>query len=512
MDKTSHSFAIVTDCKKLIIDIFGENERILIDEVNRNDLKIRIPIDSKESHSSDFNFNLKYLCLRQLLDKEDAYIVWTDCDNSLEWWDEDVIQSYFKETLDNGFNFLGCRMLYTWECFIEEYKTKNNKEHGIFWHKIFNYDLDVENKDWYHAPLPAEHIIVFLETGDKLKKYYDQFKWFHDHLVEKGFCYGTWAEGFEMGVAGYIAGYKPCDIGWSHPILSKAIKYNGHAVGHPTDNGQNTNITIIDIKEEKKSNMEFELTEFPKVTLSLTTTPNRLSETRDGWGIKPCINNLLNLTYSNYEIHFNIPYVNHKTSEEYIIPEWLTELSINNDKLKLFRCNDFGSITKIVPTLKRIDDPESIIITVDDDILYTDGFIEYHLKKQQIYPDTVLGFAGIGALDGTCHLCTTLSKDTQVKIIEGYKTVSYKRKFFKDDFFNEFVGKSWCDDLLISAHMGKHKIPKIVMNYYKDNDFQSRVESFPIISVLPNEQSGCYLYRIDNVDNNNEEFYKKGYL
>jgi hypothetical protein len=312
--------------------------------------------------------------------------------------------------------------------------------------------------------------------------------------------------------------------GGKDAILSPHLLKNGYI---PLFNGRQTlflnttNITIHEVdykfKKEKEefvidNDMDFELTEFPKVILSLTTTPNRLHETRDGWGVKSVIKKLLTLSYVNYEIHFNIPYINHKTSEEYIIPDWLDSYAKSDERLKLFRCNDYGSITKIVPTLLRVKDPEAIIITVDDDIVYMDGFIEYHLKKQQKYPEAVLGFAGIGALDGTCHLCTTLQKDTQVKIIEGYKTVSYKRKFFTDDFFTEFVGKSWCDDLLISAHMGKNKIPRIVMNYYKDTDYSSRVESFPIVSVVPNENSGCYLYRIDNVDKNDNEFYNKGYL
>jgi hypothetical protein len=269
----------------------------------------------------------------------------------------------------------------------------------------------------------------------------------------------------------------------------------------------------LEYKDDSKDiDMSFELTEFPNVILSLSTTPNRLSDERDGHGVKPVIENLLSLSYPNYEIHFNIPYINHKTSEEYVIPDWLNDYVKENDKLKIFRCHDYGSITKIAPTIKRISDPETTIITVDDDLIYEDGFIEYHLKKQTIYPDTALGFAGIGALDGSCHLCATMSKDTRVKIIEGYKSASYKRKFFNDDFFTDFVNKSWSDDIVISSYLGKYNISKIVMNYYKEDNFESRVHSFPILHVIPNEVSGCGIYRSENVDDNNNEFYAKGYL
>jgi hypothetical protein len=270
-------------------------------------------------------------------------------------------------------------------------------------------------------------------------------------------------------------------------------------------------INRIDFEIEQEIS-NFDLGETPKVIISLSTTPNRLSETREGWGIKPVIDRLVNMTYTNYEIHLNIPFINHKTEEEYIIPKWLIELEANNEKLKIFRCHDYGSITKIVPTLKRINDPNVVIITVDDDLLYFDGFIEYHIKKMKQYPNSALGFAGLTAMNGSCHHCTTLKEDTRVKILEGYKTVSYLRNFFEDDFFTEFVGQSWSDDILISAYLGKRNIQKIVMNYELDENFTPVVESFPILKGVPNERSGCNIYRSENISDNSDKYYKLGYL
>lgn len=253
-------------------------------------------------------------------------------------------------------------------------------------------------------------------------------------------------------------------------------------------------------------------TEFPnpkKVILSMTTVPSRLNEIREGWGMKPVLDILLNLSYTNYEIHLNIPYVSKNNNEEYVIPNWLIDLSNSNTKLKIFRCNDYGSITKIVPTLIRVTDPEQIIITVDDDLLYMDGFIQYFLKKEIEYVDSALGFAGIGSYDGSCHLCATVKKDTKIKIIEGYKTAFYKRKFFTEDFFSDFVGQSWNDDLLISAHLSKNNIDKYVLNYNRDTDFRSRVESFPCIRTVSNERSGCSWFRDKNINDNNQEIHQK---
>lgn len=246
-----------------------------------------------------------------------------------------------------------------------------------------------------------------------------------------------------------------------------------------------------------------------KVIITLTTIPNRLN--RSNGGLKPVIDRLLNLTYKNYEIHLNVPNVCKKSNEKYFIPKWLED--IKDPKLKVFRTEDYGSLTKILPTLMRLDrNDDTIIITVDDDLEYIDGFIEYHLEKRKIYPNYALGFAGLSAIDGSCHFCTTVKNDTRVKILEGYKTISYKNNFFKQDFFEEFVGKSWSDDIVLSAYLGKHNIQKIVINYNKDVDFNPRVESFPIVGHLPNDKGGCFWFRNENVDDNSTIWYKLGFL
>lgn len=246
-----------------------------------------------------------------------------------------------------------------------------------------------------------------------------------------------------------------------------------------------------------------------KVILTLTTIPNRLNSHQNGGGLKPVLDRLTTLTYNNYEIHLNIPYVNKKTNETYHIPEWLN--LYDNNILKIFRTEDYGSITKLLPTVERIENPNDIIITIDDDLNYMDGFIEYHLKKRETYEDSAIGFAGIGSLDNSCHFCTTVQKDVRVKILEGYKTVSYKKSFFDNDF-KKFVIGNWNDDMIISAYLGMKNIKKYVISYDGDTVFNPIVESFPVIGSVPNDRGGCWLFRNESVPDNHEIYYKLGYL
>lgn len=237
LNKTNHFFAVTTDCPETIWDIYGKsNDRILIDIIDRNDFKIRLPIGSPDGPATDFNFNMRYRCLEQLIKLDhDFNVIWTDCDNSLEWWDEQEVQNFFSALLSQGYDFLAPRNEYKFKDFLLDYNSRNNPFHGIFWHKLFNYDLiNNPRPEWNDASLPAEYMLVFLDSK-KLYNFYSQFKWFYDYLSALPYTQGTWAEGFEIGVSALVAGYKPYELGWNHYIMARAIKANGHKVGHPTE-------------------------------------------------------------------------------------------------------------------------------------------------------------------------------------------------------------------------------------------------------------------------------------
>lgn len=251
-----------------------------------------------------------------------------------------------------------------------------------------------------------------------------------------------------------------------------------------------------------------------KIIISLTTVPNRLMEHQGTSAAKLALTTLLEQSFHAYEVHFNIPVEYRGTIIE--LPDWIIEYQNKYPNLKIFRTYDYGSITKLIPTLERISDPETIIIVADDDLYYMDGLISAHLDARIKYPNFALGFAGISALDSSCHFCTTLKHDTRVKILEGYKTISYLRKFFDlDELKTMFLNKTWRDDETLSAYMGYKNIPKLVLAYSHDIDFSPRVESFPVIGHVPAEKGGCVVDReSDNTESekNIHEWYKLGYL
>lgn len=253
------------------------------------------------------------------------------------------------------------------------------------------------------------------------------------------------------------------------------------------------------------------------IIVTLTSIPNRLEERNGHSTAREALKTIISQTSSiPYEIHFNIPITYLGSDVE--VPIWLENMAQEYSYLKIFRTEDHGSITKILPTLYRIDDPETLIILVDDDLFYMNGMIQSHIDARSRYPDCAIGFAGMAAIDRSCHFCTSLAKDTYVKVLEGYKTVSYLRKFFDlQEFVTNFLGQTWRDDELLSAYMGYKNTKKIVLSYPGDTDFTPRVESFPVIGHVPAERGGCNVFRDSKEfqeisETNILNFFKLGYL
>tara|TARA_R110000765_G_scaffold219550_1_gene323688 strand:+ start:1176 stop:2021 length:846 start_codon:yes stop_codon:yes gene_type:complete len=267
------------------------------------------------------------------------------------------------------------------------------------------------------------------------------------------------------------------------------------------------------------------------IIITLTTIPTRLDSTYN-YNMKYCIESLLNQSYTgNYEIHINIPQIYKRTGEEYIIPPWLN--SITDKRLKIYRTDDCGSITKLLPTLDRVDKKEDvIIIVVDDDIVYHEDLISEHIKNREIWPNYAVGYDGLRSrnIDGSRsnfyndirdHYFTATGTNSLVDILQHYKSISYKRSFFGKDF-SKFVDThgTWCDDTTVSAYLAKHKIARLCTFHPDDKLFSSVDEylnnlrhTFPIIKHTEHDSlEGCNLTRADDNSSDKETYMYKCFL
>ena len=105
-----------------------------------------------------------------------------------------------------------------------------------------------------------------------------------------------------------------------------------------------------------------------KIVITLTTVPQRLSfEPEDGF--KLCLKSLCEQNHQSYEVHLNLPHKYNVTGEEYVIPQWIEDYQSRYPHLKVFRMEDMGPPTKVVPTIQR-ETPNTLLIVADDDLVY----------------------------------------------------------------------------------------------------------------------------------------------
>jgi hypothetical protein len=248
-----------------------------------------------------------------------------------------------------------------------------------------------------------------------------------------------------------------------------------------------------------------------KVIVTLTTIPSRLSSTEEQ-GIKLCVNSLVNQSYQDYEIHFNIPYASKITGTEYVIPDWLLEY----EKIQIFRTEDLGPITKLAFTVERIQDPDTIIIVVDDDLVYNTNLVMEQVNNQHKWDEVIVGYDGIRSRDENGafsnyfgdirdYYYTSNYRNCRVDILQHYKSISYKRRYFEEDFFT-FIAEHnhWEDDIVLAAYFSYKRRDRIVTFHESDEQFASLeewslrggVESFPVLRHTHHEHlEGCNLFR-----------------
>jgi hypothetical protein len=211
-----------------------------------------------------------------------------------------------------------------------------------------------------------------------------------------------------------------------------------------------------------------------KVVITLTTVPERLSyDVEDGF--KSVITSLCEQNYDNYEVHLNLPITYKVTNETYIIPNWMDDYLSNYPHLKIFRVEDIGPPTKVVPTIIR-ESLDTLIIVVDDDLVYHPDMVLEHIKYHKQIPNSVILYDGrtltgdyLGDLRDSWVIC--VSKPTRIKgMLQHYKSASYYKKYFEDDFFQEFLGKTKSDDILMTYYFLHKKIKMYVVPYEKDLD------------------------------------------
>lgn len=233
----------------------------------------------------------------------------------------------------------------------------------------------------------------------------------------------------------------------------------------------------------------------PLVVGSMTTTPWRLEEINGDLGLT--LITLLSFKRLD-KIYINIPlkYGLRSQSLNVSIPDKLHEM-VNSSagRLIIHRSIDYGPSTKLLPLLLLPDSdlqPDTIIITFDDDRIYREEAVEALYREAISKPGMVITIAAwnIGILSSNgrrgqpggpnfhSHIPPIKQgiqyvKPGLVDIICGFFGVAYRKHFFSQpfqaDLFNYSTNAAFqehcmfVDDIWFSGHLERLKIPRYVI-------------------------------------------------
>lgn len=195
----------------------------------------------------------------------------------------------------------------------------------------------------------------------------------------------------------------------------------------------------------------------------MTTLPKRLPY------IKPVIKSILKYNPDIDKLYICLPYGN--VNQKYIPSD--------TDKLKVIRCKDYGPITKILGVLKYETDPDTLILTLDDDTLIIKNITKILKEKAKKYPNATLSFSGwcYGSFPTKYQIVLNNEEDAKVDWIQGVHGILYRRKFINLEEIQKFelnhplLFKN--DDHRIAAYLESKHIERISINENPTEYFQN---------------------------------------
>lgn len=122
---------------------------------------------------------------------------------------------------------------------------------------------------------------------------------------------------------------------------------------------------------------------------------------------------------------------------------------------------DYGPVTKLGAVRDHSIDPDDLIVTVDDDIVYHPNWLAMVVSAAHEYPNDAIGFSGwnVGSfLDGTGSF-EFLSPPGVCDVLEGWAGAAYRKRFFDGvDILNSPPAFKFVDDVWISSQLAKKGI------------------------------------------------------
>lgn len=200
-----------------------------------------------------------------------------------------------------------------------------------------------------------------------------------------------------------------------------------------------------------------------RVVVSVATIPSRIGK------IEPLLNSLSKQTYKPDVVYLWLCSYYKRTGTAFSvvdIPSFVKEYNFVSIRF----CDDYGPFSKLLGTLQVENEPDTIIVTADDDHAYPAKWLEGLVKFSQDNPNCAVAYRGRmfgrGGWSLAYEKTTLISCPKEVKkveIITGTMGAAYRRRFFTDEVVAKWsrVVQEDCpamffvDDIWISGHLAK---------------------------------------------------------
>lgn len=217
-----------------------------------------------------------------------------------------------------------------------------------------------------------------------------------------------------------------------------------------------------------------------RLVVTLTTIPQRASQ------IKYTLRSLRDQTWPADMILLAWPSRSLRTGDRYPPPPAV------GSGVAVVPCEDIGPATKLLPALKL--EPRSLIVVVDDDLIYPADFLETLLRAHRSDPSAAWGYRGVN-LDPTIDprdfdhvFATAVAQPTAVDVLFGTWGYLIPPEAFDHavhDIENAPPQIRWVDDIWFSGHLARRGVPRNVV----------RANGFPI------ETLACFQSALTNGPN-----------
>jgi hypothetical protein len=219
------------------------------------------------------------------------------------------------------------------------------------------------------------------------------------------------------------------------------------------------------------------------VIVSLTTIPSRVGT------LPQVIASLLQQRGVPFEIQVNV-------QAGTVITNPVTDA-----RVRYFDVPNEGPISKLLGTLRRVTDPDTRIVLVDDDHLYDPGMLAAYADwiARPEYARAALGFQGLIYRHDWqgFESVTALPPQTtrRVEYLQGFKSLSVRRDHFPVAFTEGWAYTHWGDDWTLGSWLGAYGVPRVVVSAPHETDFRPRAVSFPVMAEVPHPVDGCAILR-----------------